>query len=542
MGIGITLDQQWGSILRYGPNIMESIRSKIGLKIGILVVIQIGFVICSFGILSYYDSQDTHLGNSINIAGKNRFLTSNIMFEISQYFSEGEGGSNDSPSLRSAMDQLESNLLTLKQGGMISDIDLRPLPSKFLEDWNTIYQEWVSLKTILTNTVIQPNGRINNVERTSPTIEALQTTTETTASSLLNSSNVLVTKLGEYARVSSQNSMMLQGIFAVLNIAVAALVLYLVMRILKPVYALTAATSEISKGNLDVTVEGKGNDELSILGSSFNSMVKSLKGYVIKQNELTKELENANDELKHKDLLKDEFINVAAHELRTPIQPILGLTEYLHCIKEGNSRSIPITVQQEDLLLGIILRNSKRLMQLTEDILDATKIESGSLILKKEKFDLNKMVMEILSEYRHRIKDSNRNNLALHYECQGDGAAIIVADRSRLCQVVNNMISNAFKFTNDGRIKVTVEQKENSNKVIVKIKDTGTGIHPDILPKLFTKFATKSDNGGTGLGLFISKSIIEKHGGIIWAENNKSDGGIGATFAFILPIDDTNKK
>jgi signal transduction histidine kinase len=233
---------------------------------------------------------------------------------------------------------------------------------------------------------------------------------------------------------------------------------------------------------------------------------------------------------------------VAAHELRTPIQPILGLTEYLHCIKEGNSRSIPITVQQEDLLLGIILRNSKRLMQLTEDILDATKIESGSLILKKEKFDLNKMVMEILSEYRHRIKDSNRNNLALHYECQGDGAAIIVADRSRLCQVVNNLISNAFKFTNDGRIKVTVEQKENSNKVIVKIKVTGTGIHPDILPKLFTKFATKSDNGGTGLGLFISKSIIEKHGGIIWAENNKSDGGIGATFAFILPIDDTNKK
>jgi signal transduction histidine kinase len=539
MGIGITLDQQWGSILRYGPNIIGSIRSKIGLKIGILVVIQIGFVISSFSILSYYESQDTHLGNSINIAGKNRFLTSNLMFEISQYFSEGEGGSNDSPSLRSAMDQLESNILTLKQGGMISHIDLRPLPSKFLEDWNTIYQEWVSLKTILTNTIIQPNGRINNNELTSPTIEALQTTTQTTASSLLNSSNVLVTQLGEYARVSSQNSMMLQGIFAVLNIAVAAIVLYLVMRILKPVYALTAATSEISKGNLDVTVEGKGNDELSILSSSFNSMVKSLKGYVIKQNQLTKELENANDELKHKDLLKDEFINVAAHELRTPIQPILGLTEYLHCIKEGNSRSVPITVQQEDLLLGIILRNSKRLMQLTEDILDATKIESGSLILKKEKFDLNKMIMEILSEYRHRIKNSNRNNLALHYECQGDGATIIVADRSRLCQVVNNMISNAFKFTNDGRIKVTVEQKENSNKVIVKIKDTGTGIHPDILPKLFTKFSTRSDKGGTGLGLFISKSIIEKHGGIIWAENNKSDGGIGATFAFSLPVNFT---
>ena len=515
---------------------MKSIRSRIGLKIGILVLIQVVFVISSFSILSYYESQDTHLGNSINIAGKNRFLTSNLVLEISEYFSQG-GNNNDLSKIISAMNQLESNILTLKQGGMISDIDLRPLPSKFLEDWNTIYQEWVSLKTMLTDSIVQPNDKINNAVITSPTNESLKATIETSASSLLNSSNVLVTKLGEYARVSSQNSMILQGIFVILNIAVAAVVLYLVMRILKPVFALTAATSEISKGNLDVTVEDKGNDELSVLSNSFNSMVKSLKSYIEKQNDLTKELENANEELKHKDLLKDEFINVAAHELRTPIQPILGLTEYLHCIKEGNSRSIPITVQQEDLLLGIILRNSKRLMQLTEDILDATKIESGSLILKKEKFDLNKMIMEILSEYRHSIKNSKRSNLALHYECQGDGAAIIVADRSRLCQVVNNLISNAFKFTNDGRIKVTVEQKENINKIIVKIKDTGIGVHPDILPKLFTKFATKSDKGGTGLGLFISRSIIEKHGGIIWAENNKSDGDIGATFSFSLPTD-----
>jgi signal transduction histidine kinase len=536
----ITLDQQWRSVLKNGSNLIGSIRSKIGLKIGILVVIQIGFVISSFSILSYYESQDTHLGNSINIAGKNRFLTSNLMLELSEYFSQ-VGNGTDLSKISSAMNQLESNILKLKQGGMISDIDLRPLPSKFLEDWNKIYQEWVYLKTILTNTIIQPNGRINNAEITPPTVEALQATTETSASSLLNSSNVLVTELGEYARVSSQNSMMLQGIFAVLNIAVAAVVLYLVMRILKPVFALTAATSEIGKGNLDVSVKGTGSDELSVLGRSFNSMVESLKSYIKKQNELTKELEYANEELKHKDRLKDEFINVAAHELRTPIQPILGLTEYLHSIREGKSRSIPITVQQEDLLLDIILRNSKRLMQLTEDILDATKIESGSLILKKEKFDLDKLIIEILNEYRQSIKNGNRSNLAIHYECQGDGATIIVADRSRLCQVVNNLISNAFKFTNDGRIKVTVEQKESSNKIIVKIKDTGTGIHPDILPKLFTKFGTKSDGGGTGLGLFISKSIIEKHGGSIWAENNNYDGDVGATFTFSLPID-TNKK
>lgn len=205
--------------MKNGSNLIGSIRSKIGLKIGILVVIQIGFVIISFSILSYYESQDTHLGNSINIAGKNRFLTSNLMLELSEYFSQ-VGNGTDLSKISSAMNQLESNILKSKHGGMISDIDLRPLPSKFLEEWNKIYQEWVYLKTILTNTIIQPNERINNAEITPSTVEALQATTETSASSLLNSSNVLVTELGEYARVNSQNSMMLQRIFAVLNIAV----------------------------------------------------------------------------------------------------------------------------------------------------------------------------------------------------------------------------------------------------------------------------------------------------------------------------------
>lgn len=272
------------SILKFGSNIMRPIRSKIGLKIGILVVIQIGFVISSFSILSYYESQDTHLGNSINIAGKNRFLTSNLMLELSEYFSQG-GNSNNAPKIRTAMDQLESNILTLKQGGMISDIDLRPLPPRFLENWNTIYQGWVSLKAILTNTVMQPNEGINMAMITSSIIEALKATTETGASSLLNSSNVLVTALGEYSRVSSPNSMILQGIFAALNITVAAVVLFLVLRILKPIFALTAATSEISKGNLDVTVESRGTDDLSVLSTSFNYIVKSLKSYIKRQNE-----------------------------------------------------------------------------------------------------------------------------------------------------------------------------------------------------------------------------------------------------------------
>jgi signal transduction histidine kinase len=334
--------------------------------------------------------------------------------------------------------------------------------------------------------------------------------------------------------------MFLQTIFAILNIAVAAIVLFIVMRILKPIYALTTATSEISRGNLDISIKSTGNDELSVLSQSFNSMVNSIKNSVKKQNELTKELKNANEELKHKDQLKDEFINVAAHELRSPIQPILTVAEFLRGRKVGvrnsnGSNDAARSIEKEQELLDIIVRNSNRLRQIAEDILDVARIESGSLILKKEKFNLKEMITEILSEYQQKIK--NKNSIKLSYESR-DNDAIIEADRSRLCQVVYNLLSNALKFTDDGSITVVVESKDNDNNTVISIKDTGTGIHPEMLPKLFTKFVTKSQTGGTGLGLFISKSIIEKHNGRIWAENNPD--GKGATFAFSIPID--NKK
>ena len=321
-------------MLKNDTNAFRLIRSKIGLKIAILVVIQIIFIITSFSILSYYESQGTYLGNSINIAGKNRFLTSNLMFHLSEYFFEGS--SNDVSKINSAIDELETNILALRQGGKVSDVDLKPLPSEFFDDWSTIYQKWVSLKTTLTENIIKPNEQINSAATaTATTIDNdIKTTLETRALSLVDSSNALVTKLGKYAGNISQNSMFLQTIFALLNIAVAAVVLFIVMKILKPIYALTTATSEVTRGNLDVTVKSRGNnDELSVLSNSFNFMVRSIKNYVKKQNELTKELENANEELKHKDQLKDEFINVAAHELRSPIQPILGLSQFLRSNK-----------------------------------------------------------------------------------------------------------------------------------------------------------------------------------------------------------------
>jgi signal transduction histidine kinase len=540
-------------MLKYDANVFRLIRSKIGLKIGILIVIQIIFIMTSFSILSYYESQITYLGNSINIAGKNRFLTSNLIFHISEYFLEGNSRASEISHISKinfAIDQLESNILALRQGGKISDIELKPLPSEFVDDWNIINQKWISIKAILTNNIIKSNEKLNPVATTE-----IDKVIKTTLLSLVDSSNALVTKLGEYARNSSQNSMFLQRIFAVLNIAVAAVVLFFVMKILKPIFALTTATSEVSRGNLDVSVKSRGNDELSVLSESFNSMVNSIKNYVKKQNELTNKLENVNEELKHKDRLKDEFINVAAHELRSPIQPILALSEFLLCRKRGgdnSSNSAIMNIDKEEELLDVIVRNAKRLRQLTEDILDISRIESRSLLLNKENFDINKKILNVIKDVEKQISDPNKLKILF---TEPREAIFVDADKVRIYQVIANLLNNAIKFTKEGTISVSVkvtQQQRDENKekkardyggsdgadrstrqVIVSVKDSGVGIDPEILPKLFTKFATKSQIG-TGLGLFISKSIIEAHGGKIWAENN-SDGK-GATFSFSLPI------
>jgi signal transduction histidine kinase len=506
--------------LKYDANALRLIRSKIGLKIGTLVVIQIIFIISSFSILAYYESQGAHLGNSINIAGKNRFLTSNLMLQISEYFLEDN--TSDVSKINLAMNELESNILALREGGKISDITLKPLPSEFLDSWNTVYQNWVSLKTTLINSIIKPIENTNSAS--TPTLAAIDKVTkaalEAKALSLVGSSNVLVTQLGEYARNTSQNLMILQIIFAVLNIAVAVIVLYLVMKILKPIFALTSATTKVRKGNLDVSVKPKGNDELSVLTESFNSMLSSIRNHLKEQNELKNQIQKTNEELKNKNRLMDEFINIAAHELRTPIQPILGLTGILQ--SKANDPE-----QRE--LLDVTLRNAKRLQRLTENILDVTKIESQSLKLDKEQFNLNENILNVIKDVKSQIPSPDKLKI-LYSELLKP--VYIEGDKLRLYQVIANLLRNAIKFTKEGTISISTDMKDNT-EVTITIKDTGAGIHPEILPKLFTKFATKSDMG-TGLGLYISKVIVEAHAGRIWAENN-SDGK-GATFAFTLPL------
>jgi signal transduction histidine kinase len=537
---------------KYSADAFKLIRSRIGRRIGLLVFIQIFFIITSLAILSYYQSQVTYLGNSINIAGKNRFLTSNLMFSTAEYFIENR---NDISKIDTAINELEANMLILKHGGKVSGIVLKPLPSEFSNDWDNTYQKWFLFKTILTNNILKENQIISPVvevtSETASTVSSSSTTLsnieidkiiksvlETGALPLVNSSDVLVTKLGEYGKNNSQYSIFLEILFAVLNIGVTtAFVIYLSKKILKPIFALTNATSALTKGNLDVYVKTTGNDELSRLSQSFNLMVNSIKNFITKQNELTKKLEKANEELRHKYLIKEEFINVASHELRTPIQSILGLSELLQFRTLKNITNIQdINIQKYEEIVDVIIRNCRRILQLTNDILDVAKIERGSLILNTEKFDLQELIVEILREYEHTIK--NRNNVKFFFESpdSNHNTIEIEADKGRLSQVLHNLLSNAIKFTKEGQITVIV--KRNENEIIVSIKDNGPGIDQEIFPKLFSKFTTYSlGSSGTGLGLFISKSIIEKHGGKIWGTNDTINGETrGSTFSFSLPI------
>ena len=264
-----------------------------------------------------------------------------------------------------------------------------------------------------------------------------------------------------------------------------------------------------------------------------------------KQSELYEQLMKTHEQLKLHDKMQKEFINIAAHELRTPIQPIIGLSE----VVLRNTKDI-----EQTKLLEVINRNAKRLQRLTEDILDVTKIESQSLHLKKEQFNLNEVISNAIQDIMTKkvsfpsssIDTKNPTIKLMNSHTQGIS---VYADKGRISQVVYNLLDNAVKFSKASEDNVIVmikkeggegggeeggQDNNNNQWIIVSIKDTGPGIDSEILPRLFTKFATKSQTGGTGLGLFICKGIIEAHGGRIWAENDAD--GKGATFSISLPV------
>ncbi|MGH9924801.1 MAG: sensor histidine kinase [Nitrososphaeraceae archaeon] len=273
----------------------------------------------------------------------------------------------------------------------------------------------------------------------------------------------------------------------------------------------------------------------------------------------TDELEESNKQLKYHDKLQEEFVNTAAHELRTPIQPILGLSEYLSSrTSDPNQRH----------LLDVIFRNAKRLQRLSQNILDVSKIEGEKLILRKERFDINDLINSTVQEYRVRMirrNEDGENNkkegmqtdeeaqiqIQISFDHKQD-VIYVYADKERLYQVITNLLDNSLKFMKSkggrgegkrerddhnnktNKVPTVLSEKKDDDKVQVSIKDTGPGIDPQVLPRLFSKFASGS-NSGTGLGLYICKKIVESHGGSISGKNNSD--GIGATFSFSLPLD-----
>jgi two-component system sensor histidine kinase VicK len=272
------------------------------------------------------------------------------------------------------------------------------------------------------------------------------------------------------------------------------------------------------------TKDDSKDDSYTAVGLSVYSNSKSIVvSYVSIFESLWKQTQ-LYEQLKIHDKMQKEFINITAHELRTPVQSLLVLTEVLH------SRIKDI---EEHKLLDSTIKSAKRLQRLSNDILDVTRIESQSLELHKERFKLNDVILDVMTDMKNQIVN-NKVKLSWHNSTQD---IFVEADKERIIQVISNLLNNAIKFTEAGTIFISTEIKDNKKKeVLVSIKDTGQGIHPDILPRLFSKFASKSFQG-TGLGLFISKSIVEAHGGKIYAENN-SDGN-GATFTFSLPIKDS---
>ncbi len=290
-------------------------------------------------------------------------------------------------------------------------------------------------------------------------------------------------------------------------------------------------------------------------------------------------LEQANEDLKTHDKLQKEFINIAAHELRTPTQAISGNLEliemmYIPSIMQNPAdntnelrKEFEAVLEDEEKLrdftkgLQSTYRNSQRLEKLVNDILDTSRIESNRLEIHKERFNLNEKIQNVIKDITKRSNDIGTPNdperqVNIFYQPKID-PILVNADKIRLFEVLSNLLNNAIKFSEGKPIDITVEKVTNSKDsekvtknqsfissridddtpsemVVVSIIDHGKGIDKDILPRLFTKFATKS-NQGTGLGLYITRRIIEAHKGKIWAQNNKD--GRGSTFSFNLPLE-----
>jgi len=237
-------------------------------------------------------------------------------------------------------------------------------------------------------------------------------------------------------------------------------------------------------------------------------------GIVCTVHDLT-ERNNIENELKKSERLKTEFMNIAAHELKSPVTPIRGYLDLIISDAE--------TSEKVKNWASISLRNSERLLRLVNDILDVSRLDSDTM-----RFDMGKLnIADILNEVAEDMKPAVENKNLEFKIHKPDNLPHILGDRCRLLQVLRNIIGNAIKFTDNGYISIEAEREE--NYILISIEDTGTGISNEELKKIFRKFyqvymGNDRNNEGTGLGLFICREIIEKHNGKMWAESKLRKG------------------
>lgn len=333
---------------------------------------------------------------------------------------------------------------------------------------------------------------------------------------------------------ASLPSELLAGSVAILGFATAVSVtlfaLSLSDSLLRPLLSLKHGIHEVASGNYSTDIKIDSTDEIGALAEDFRYMkriiVETNNNLERLVNERTAELQTSKKQLeivvaqlKEQERVMKNFISIAAHELKNPVAPIL-MASQIFAKREVDSK---ITLTKAEL--DLILQNALRLKRLCENILDVASMENNGLKLEKRKFSLTELVRESITN----LKPTVKSGVGLLFTGQDQ---TVEADHDKVQQVLQNILQNAIKFTSEGVIQISLASNSNC-ELVVRVKDTGNGIDPDILPILFSKYATKSEKG-TGLGLYISKNIIEAHGGKIWAENNADRG---ATFAFSLPIE-----
>jgi signal transduction histidine kinase len=317
------------------------------------------------------------------------------------------------------------------------------------------------------------------------------------------------------------------------DVVYKGLVLYLVIDIFTQVVMAFSAMSFDTAHNMAHVLKDVGYfvNIIALIMSSMQYITNLKKTNSIVRENLKKLQENEK--------LKDDFINIAAHELRTPIQPILGLSDLINRNLQDNTSEIDSSELKDDI--KVIYRNAKKLQKLTNDILDVSRIDSHILNLNTSRFDFMELVKNTIQDF---TTNSEKKEEIVSIDCNFcnetksnevlDQSILVEGDKARISQVLLNLLNNARKFTEEGKITITVLMNKNRKEVIVSISDKGKGINSEVMNHLFEKFISRSDSG-TGLGLYISKNIIEAHRGKIWASNNSN--GIGSTFSFSIPVE-----